>query len=122
MPATTETKSAAEALSGKLLDAQQRNAAFFARASEIVAEATKAIWASEMDMIRQESERASRLFQPAEGRTPIEAAAACSAEWHDNSEKVIAHMREMSDLARKCCWQLCDLYIQSIPARPKNGA
>lgn len=123
MPATTETngKSATEALSGKILDAQQRNAAFLARANEILADAAKAIWASEMDLIRLESERASRLFQPVEGRTPQQAAAEYGAQWHDNSEKIIAHAREIGDLSRKCCWQLYDLYIQNIPAGPKNG-
>lgn len=107
-------KSPVETFSDKIMDAQQRNVAFFTRANEIVAEAVRAIWANEMDLIRMEPGRAGRLFQTVEGHTPLQATADYAAEWHENSEKVIAHIREITDLARKCCWQLCDLYVQNV--------
>lgn len=124
MPANPKTadKPVTETVSDKLLDTQQRNVAFLTRANEIVADAAKAIWASEMDLIRLEGTRAGRLLQtPGEWANP-RSAADYSSQWHDNSDKIIAHVREISDLARKCCWDLCDLYARSIPTDQKPVA
>ncbi len=102
-----------------LAEAPQLNAKMLTRANEIMTEAAKAIWASEVELLRIEAEEGAKLMSfSAPAGDPAKAAAEAYAHWHDGSEKVLAQMRGMSDQMRKCGWELFELYSESL----KSGA
>ncbi len=131
MAATPKTeKSATPAIESKAADAlkffnglaevPQLNAKMLTRANEIVTEAAKAIWASEVELLRIEAEESAKLisFSTPAG-DPAKTAADTYAHWHDGAEKILAQMRGVSDQMRKCGWELFELYSENIKSAGK---
>ncbi len=123
-------KSATPAIESKAADAlkffnglaevPQLNAKMLTRANEIVTEAAKAIWASEVELLRLESEESAKLISFAKsGGDPAKSFADTYAHWHDGSEKILNQMRGMSDQMRKCGWELFELYSENIKSAGK---
>lgn len=105
-----------------LTEMPQLNTQMLTRANEIVSEAAKAIWASEVELVRLEAEEGSKLlFLAKPAGDPGKVAAETVARWHNSSEKILTQMRETGDLMRKCGWQLFELYSESMKRPVKNG-
>lgn len=98
-----------------LVEAQQRNTAFITRANEVMAHTARAVWESEMELLRLESEQVAKTLVPLKpGDDPTATAAAYSEQWQAGSEKLLNHMRTVSDLVRKCGWDLFHIYQESV--------
>lgn len=98
------------------------NAKMLIRANEIMFEAAKAIWESEVELLKVEAEEGSK-FMLAAGTAgdPAKSAAQAYAQWRDSSEKILTRMRGMSDQMRKCGWDLLQLYAAEMK-RPDKTA
>ncbi len=91
------------------------NTQLMTRANEIMSEAAKVIWASEIELVRMEAEEGSKLlFHPNPAGDPTKLAADVFRQWHSSSEKMLTQMRETGDLVRKCGWELFELYAESM--------
>ncbi len=98
-----------------LVEAQERNTAFVTRANEIMVHTARAVWESEMELFRLESEQVAKTLVPLKlGDDPAATAAAYSEQWHEGSEKLLNHMRTVSDLVRRCGWDLFNIYQESV--------
>lgn len=102
------------------IGAERNNAEVLARANQIVADTTKAIWSREIELMRLETEQLVKMVQPVKTDGDFgKLVADYYDKWHEGSEKTIAEMREVSDLIRDCGWRLLDLYSDSL-ARQKE--
>lgn len=102
---------------GGLAQMPQLNIKMLTRANEIMTEAAKAIWSSEVELLRLEAEEGAKLL-PFAGRVGDPADA--YTQWHESSEKILSQMRGMSDQMRKCGWELFQLYAEN--AKPNGKA
>lgn len=119
MPATQSTKATAfepvAALAANLSDAQERNAATFARAYDVLAKTTQAIWESEPELFRLESDQLQKCFAPLKaGDNPVAGLTSYVGQLHDGSERMIARMRHINDLAWGCGWQIAAIYAEGM--------
>ncbi len=106
----------------KFLETQERNAEILTSANEIVVKTAKAIGENQTEFLQQEAEQASKVFTPVKFDT--DAGAAISAfgnQWHENSLKVINHMRTINDLVFDCGWQLFKLGANSLRQPTKHS-
>lgn len=126
MPATPKAEQSAAAHTipffKGLAEMPQLNTQMLTRANEIVSEAAKAIWASEVELVRLEAEEGSKLlFLAKPAGDPGKLAAETFTQWHNSSEKILTQMRETGDLMRKCGWELFELYSENMKRPAKNG-
>ena len=126
MPATPKSEKSTAAHTAPffkgLAEMPQLNTQMLTRANEIVSEAAKAIWASEVELVRLEAEEGSKLlFLAKPAGDPGKLAAETFTQWHTSSEKILTQMRETGDLMRKCGWELFGLYSESMKRPAKNG-
>ena len=128
MPATPKTERTTAAHAAPFFkgfaEMPQLNTKMLTRANEIMSEAAKAIWASEVELMRLEAEEGSKLLfmaKPA-GGDPTKLAAETFAQWHNSSEKIFSQMRGMGDLMRKCGWELFELYSENMKPPGKTAA
>jgi len=109
-----------------LVEAQERNSAVITRASEVMVNTARAVWESEMELLRLESEQIAKTFIPVKlGDDPAAAVATCCEQWQEGSEKLLNHMRTVNDLVRKCGWDLFHIHQESLreaakPFRPRS--
>jgi hypothetical protein len=105
-----------------LAEMPQLNTKMLTRANEIMSEAAKAIWASEVELVRIEAEEGSKLlFLAKPAGDPGKLAAETFTQWHNSSEKVLTQMRDMGDLMRKCGWELFELYSENMKVPAKSS-
>lgn len=88
------------------------------RANEIVSEAARAIWESEVELVRLETEEGAKWLSLARptmdpGKVPV----VTFTQWHESAERIFMQMRGMGDVMRKCGWELFELYAESM-SRP----
>ncbi|WP_341912185.1 hypothetical protein [Ferrovibrio terrae] len=119
MPATQTAKTPslepAAMLAANLSDVQERSAATFARAYDVLAKTSQAIWESEPELFKLESEQLLKsLAPPKAGDNPAAGLSAYFAELHDGSERMIARMRHINDLAWGCGWQIATIYADGL--------
>lgn len=119
MPATPKTERTAAAHTAPffkgLVEMPQLNTKMLTRANEIMSEAAKAIWASEVELARIEAEEGSKLlFLAKPAGDPAKLAAETFAQWQNSSEKILSQMRGTGDLMRKCGWELFQLYSENM--------
>ncbi len=104
-------------------DLPARNAAMLARANEIMVRTAKAVWENETELFKVESEQARESLAPFKNGKNVGAAfAGYWAQWHENSARLIAHMRAINDLVWACEWQLLELYAENVQAATKHPA
>jgi hypothetical protein len=81
---------------------------------KIMSESATAIWAKEIELAKLEVEQATRMLLPprrdGDGR---HAAAEYRNQLREGSEKIVGEMRNLSDMMRRCGWQLFDLYTRN---------
>jgi hypothetical protein len=123
------------ALAATLSDAQERSAATFARAYDVLTKTAQAIWESEPELLKLESDQLLKTFAPLKtGENPVAGLSAYCEQLHDNSERMIARMRHINDLAWGCGWQIAAIYADGLqdmwkqaqaqvqpPAEPARG-
>jgi hypothetical protein len=119
MPATQSAKAATfepvTALSTNLTAAQERNAATMARAYDAWAKTAQAIWDSEPELFRLETDQLLKAFSPPQpGDNPVRTLTAQCAQLHDNADRVIAQMRHINDLAWNCGWTIAAIYAEGM--------
>ena len=93
MPATPKSEKSTAAHTAPffkgLAEMPQLNTQMLTRANEIVSEAAKAIWASEVELVRLEAEEGSKLlFLAKPAGDPGKLAAETFTQWHTSSEKL----------------------------------
>jgi hypothetical protein len=104
-----------------LAEAQERNTALVSRANEIMANTARAVWESEMELFRLESEQVARALTPLKpGDDPAATVSAHWEQWQEGSEKLLDHMRGVNDLLRKCGWDLFHVYRESLREAAKS--
>lgn len=105
-----------------MMEMPQLNTKMLTRANEIMSEAAKAIWASEVELARIEAEEGSKLlFLAKPAGDPAKLAAETFTQWHTSSEKILTQMRGMGDLMRKCGWELFELYSENMKLPGKTA-
>lgn len=119
MPATQTAKAAtfepAAVLAANLSDAQERSAATFARAYDVLAKTTQAIWESEPELFKLESDQLLKSFAPLKpGDDPAAGLTTYVTQMHDGSERMIARIRHINDLAWNCGWQIAAIYAEGM--------
>jgi Phasin protein len=98
-----------------LMQAHERNSALITRANEMMVNTARAVWESEMELLRLESEQFAKTLVPLKlGSDPAAAASVYCAQWQEGSEKLLNQMRTVSDLVRKCGWDLFQIYQESL--------
>lgn len=98
-----------------LAETQAEGAALFARANGLLLDTARAIWESQGELFRVEAEQAARSFVPMRlGDDPAAALAAQWDQWHEESERVIAHMRRVNDAVRDYSWQLFEFCTEGF--------
>ena len=108
MPETSQDKATgAKTAKAELLfpahlsETQAEGAALFARANDLLLETARTIWESQSDLVRVQAEEAAKAFVPMKpGDDPAAVVAAYWDQWHDGTERLIAHMRRVNDAAR----------------------
>lgn len=116
-----KTGEAQSALTSNLVEVQKRNAALITRANEVMVNTARAVWESEMELFRLESEQVAKTLVPIKiGDDPTAVVSAYCEQWQEGSEKLLSHMRTVGDLVRKCGWDLFHIYQESLrdAARP----
>lgn len=106
-----ETKQPQSQLPLKALAAQKQAAELLASTNELLTSTARAIWDGQSDFLRHEMDQLSKpltLFQP--GIDIGAAAGAACDHWHDETERLVSHVRRTSDLLRDCGWQLLTLH------------
>lgn len=104
-----------------LVEAQERNTALITRANEVMVNTARAVWESEMELFRLESEQVAKSLVPLKlGVDPTAVASAYCEQWQDSSEKLINHLRTVNDLVRKCGWDLFHIYQESLRESAKS--
>lgn len=107
-----------------MLETQERNAALLTRAAEVMVGTARAVWESQTELFRLETEQAAKALEPLKfGTDPSATVAAYCSQWREGSEKAIAHVRTVGDLFRKCGWDLFHIYEDTVreslkPAEP----
>jgi len=119
MPAPqTATKPAlpdATALAASFVDAQERGAATFARAYDVLAKTAQAIWENEPQLFQLEADQMLKAFAPAgEAANPAAALAMQCERLHENADRVVARMRHINDLAWDCGWRIAAIYAEGL--------
>lgn len=128
--ASAETEQAEPQLPLKTLAGQKRTAELLAHTNELLLSTARVIWEDQSNLLRHEMEQLSKscmLFQPG---TDIGAAAGASYDrWHDETERLVSHVRRTGDLLRECGWQLLTLHrdnaqdmIKQLPSFPFQNA
>ena len=98
-----------------LVEAQERNTGLITRANEVMVNMARGVWESEMELFRLESEQVVKTLVPLKlGNDPTATVAAYSEQWQGGSEKLLNHMRTVSDLVRRCGWDLFHIYQESV--------
>ncbi len=98
-----------------LAETQAEGAALLARANDLLLDTARAIWESQSELLRVETEQAAKAFVPIRlGDDPAAALAAQWDQWHEESERVIAHMRHVNDAVRGYGWQLFEFYTEGF--------
>lgn len=111
----TSTTETATMFPAQFVAAQERNTALITRANEVMVNAARAVWESEMELIRLESEQLTNSLVPLKlGEDPAATVSACREHWRDGSEKLLNHMRSVSDIIRKCNWDLLRIYQEGL--------
>jgi hypothetical protein len=126
MPATPKAEHSTAAHTAPffkgMMEMPQLNTKMLTRANEIMSEAAKAIWASEVELARIEAEEGSKLlFLAKPAGDPAKLAAETFTQWHTSSEKILTQMRGMGDLMRKCGWELFELYSENMKLPGKTA-
>jgi Phasin protein len=122
-PKASEAQSA---FTANLVAARSATPALITRANEVIANAARAVWESVMELFQLESEQVVKSLVPLKlGEDPTAAAVAYSERWQEGSEKLLNHMRTVSDLVRKCGRDLFHLYQESLreaakPFQPRS--
>ena len=122
-PKTSETQTL---FPPNLLEAQERNTALITRANDVVVNTARAVWESEMELFRLESEQVAKTLVPLKlGDDPPATVSAYCEQWQEGSEKLLNHMRSVGDLVRKCGWDLFHIYQESLreaakPFQPRS--
>lgn len=122
MPETSQDKATgAKTAKAELLfpahlsETQAEGAALFARANDLLLETARTIWESQSDLVRVQAEEAAKAFVPMKpGDDPAAVVAAYWDQWHDGTERLIAHMRRVNDAARGYGWQLFEFYTEGF--------
>lgn len=122
----TSTKETATMFPAHFVAAQERNTALITRANEVMVNTARAVWESEMELLRLGSEQLAHSVVPLKSEDPAAAVSACCEHWKEGSEKLLDHIRSVSDLIRKCSWDLLRIYQEGlrdagkpVPLRPR---
>ncbi len=102
-------------VSPNLAETQKHNAALFARASQVMADTTRALLDNEMEFYRRQAESIAKVpatFKP--GSHPVAILSAYCDQCQDTSERMLSHMRTVNDLMRQCGWDLFRLYQDNL--------
>lgn len=106
-----------------IAEIQARNVAIAARANEILVNTAKAMWEKETELFKLETEQSRNMLAPIKlGDNPMTVFSGLWSRWHAQTEKAIANMRELNDLARDCEWQLLELANENISALGQHQA
>jgi hypothetical protein len=106
----------ANALAASFVEAQERGAATFARAYDVLAKTAQAIWENEPQLFQLEADQVMKTFTPAETTNPAAALAMQCERLHENADRVIARMRHINDLAWDCGWRIAAIYAEGLQA------
>lgn len=110
------------ALAANFTDVQERNAATLARAYDVLAKTTQAIWESEPELLKLESDQLMKAFAPLKaGENPVAGLTAYCEQLHEGSDRMIARMRHINDLAWGCGWQIAAIYAEGMQDMLKNA-
>ncbi|HKH81823.1 MAG TPA: hypothetical protein VKA03_09520 [Methylovirgula sp.] len=113
--AETKTIQAEAQFPVNLVEAQERGAELFTLASELIVKTARAIWESQSELLRLETEQAAKAFAPPTiGEDPGTTMSAYCFQAHEQTDRMIAQMRRVNDLLRDCGWQLFTIYAESL--------
>lgn len=94
-----------------LAEVQEYNSTLVRHASEVMVNAARAVWDNQIEFFRHETEQITNTLIPLKmGDDPTLMLATYCEQWQEGSEKLIHHMRTVSDLVRKCGWDLFNVY------------
>ena len=94
-----------------LAEVQEYNSTLVRHTNEVMLNTARAVWDNQIEFFRFETEQLTKtLIPPKIGDDPALMLATCYQQWQEGSEKLITHMRTVSDLVRKCGWDLLNAY------------
>lgn len=117
----TKTTEAQAQFPANLIEAQERGAELFTRANELIVKTVRAIWESQTELLRLQTEQAAKsLFPLKVAEDPGATLCAYCYQAHEQTERMIAQMRHVNDLFRDCGWQLLTIYADGLRQRPNK--
>jgi hypothetical protein len=100
-------------------EAQKRNAAFFSQTNELLAKASRAFLESQSELLRLEVEQMSKALSPPKpGENLAATLSGYYSQQHERTERLIAQMRQSSDLLRDYSWQFINIYSNGFKQSP----
>lgn len=103
----------AAALATNLSNIQEYNATVFTRACDTLTKTAQAIWDSEPELFRLESEQWLKSLAPFKAGENGDLSAYYS-QLHDGADRMVARMRHINDLAWGCGWEIAAIYATGL--------
>jgi len=117
----TESQTSEVQFPFKIVDAG--GAALFTKLNELMVKTTRAIWESETELLRLETEQVTKCFTPARiGEDPATTITDLTDQLQQRTDSMITQMRRINDLTRECGWQLIALYAEGLQQAAKSAS
>jgi hypothetical protein len=103
------------------VEAQDHGVALFTQLNELMVKTTRAIWESETELFRLETEQAAKCFTPPKvGDDPGATVVDYCNQLHQRTDRMIAQMRHVNDLFKDYGWQLVSIYTDGLRQAAKQ--
>lgn len=105
-----------------IVGAQERGVALFTQLNELLVKTARAVWESQTELLRLETEQATKSLFPVKiGEDPGETISAYCDQLHDRTDRMITQMRRINDLYKDYGWQLFAIYAEGLRQASKQS-
>jgi hypothetical protein len=107
-----------------IVGAQERGVALFTQLNELMVKTARAVWESQTELLRLETEQATKSLFPVKiGEDPGETISAYCDQLHDRTDRMITQARRINDLYKDYGWQLFAIYSEALhqASKPSQG-
>lgn len=105
-----------------IVGAQERGVALFTQLNELLVKTARAVWESQTELLRLETEQATKSLFPVKiGEDPGETISAYCDQLHERTDRMIAQIRRINDLYKDYGWQLFAIYSEGLRQASKQS-
>jgi hypothetical protein len=97
-----------------LVEAQERGVVFFTELNDLMVKTARAVSETQIELLRLDVEQGAKAFAPVKiGEDPGAMSAYCD-RLHEQTDRMIAQMRQVNDLYMDYGWGLLAIYAQGL--------